>query len=62
MASYTTTRKSFQEKQQKGGFSQSDLLRETQKKYGKNSEAYHDALDAIKVTRVSYSKEFEDFR
>jgi len=32
------------------------------KKYGKNTEAYHDALDAIKVSKVSFSKEFEDFR
>ena len=46
----------------KGAFNQSDLYRETQKKYGRNTDAYHDALDAIKVSRVSFSKEFEDFR
>ncbi len=47
---------------QKGGVSQSDLYNESLKKYGKNTDAYHDALDAIKVSKVSFSKEFEDFR
>ena len=49
--------------QRRGNFvSQNDLFRESMKKYGKNSQAYHDALDAIKVSKVSFSKEFEDFR
>lgn len=42
--------------------SQGDLYRETLKAYGKGTDAHFDALDAIKVTKVSAAKEFEDFR
>ena len=41
---------------------QSDLYRDTLKSYQKGSEAQFDALDAIKVSKVSFAREFEDFR
>ena len=42
--------------------SQNDIFRETAKQYGRNTEAYHDALDNIKASKVSFATEFEDFR
>lgn len=41
---------------------QGDLYKETLKTYNKNKEIQFDALDAIKITKVSQAKEFEDFR
>jgi len=37
-------------------------MRETLKTYGKNTDAFFDASDAIKVQKVSAATEFEDFR
>ena len=42
--------------------SQGELFRETQKMYGRGTDAHFDALNAIKVNRVSAATEFEDFR
>ena len=44
------------------GVNQSDLFRDSLKMHGKNSQAYYDALDAIKVSKTSAAHEFEDFR
>lgn len=41
---------------------QADSMKETLKKFGKNTDAFHEAMNAIKVSKVSFSKEFEDFR
>ena len=46
----------------RGSYSQAEFMKETSKQFGKNSEAYHDALGAMKISKVSFSKEFEDFR
>jgi len=42
--------------------SQAELYRENLKAYGKGTDAYYDATEAIKVQRVSAATEFEDFR
>ena len=46
----------------KATYNQADFLKETSKTFGRGSEAYHDALNAQKVSKVSFSKEFEEFR
>ena len=46
----------------RGSYSQAEFMKETSKQFGRNSEAYHDALGAMKISKVSFSKEFEDFR
>lgn len=38
------------------------MLRESGKLHGRGSQAQFEALDAIRVTKVSAAKEFEDFR
>lgn len=43
-------------------YTQADFLKETSKQYGRNTDAYYDAIDAMKVAKVSAAKEFEDFR
>ena len=39
---------------------QKELFRESMKKYGKDTPAYYDGLDALKVTKVSHARETED--
>ena len=46
----------------RGSYSQAEFMKETSKQFRRNSEAYHDALGAMKISKVSFSKEFEDFR
>ena len=47
---------------QGAGVSQNDLFRESIKQHGRGTPAHFDAMDAIKVTKVSAAREFEDFR
>lgn len=53
---------SLRNSRQNGGVSQNDLFRESLKLHGRNTPAHYDAMDAIKVTKVSAATEFEDFR
>lgn len=47
---------------QNNNVSQNDLYRQSIKIHGKGTPAQFDALDAIKVSKVSQAHEFEDFR
>ena len=60
---YSMSETTNRRRNQMGGtVSQSELYRESMREHGRHTEALHDALDAIKVSKVSMATEFEDFR